>query len=136
MYILILCLIVLMGWAAWIAFRHSSRRRTVNANPHHHDGSSQKRAALRDKPAELVNMPESHSRPLTSDDEHHAFKVGQPIWIRYEDKSGMVTERVIEIYRPSDDEVIYTWLPEEAGPAHLRPAKHPQLAAASRAFRL
>ena len=104
--------------------------------PHHHDGSLQKRAALRDKLAELVNMPESHSRPLTSDDEHHAFKVGQPIWIRYEDKSGMVTERVIEIYRPSDDEVIYTWLPEEAGPAHLRPAKHPQLAAASRAFRL
>lgn len=116
MDILILCLIVLMGWAAWIAFRHSSRRRTVNANPHHQDGSSQKRAALRDKPAELVNMPESHSRPLTSDDEHHAFKVGQPIWIRYEDKSGMVTERVVEIYRPSDDEVIYTWCRRKQAP--------------------
>ncbi|WHZ27625.1 MAG: hypothetical protein OJF51_002422 [Nitrospira sp.] len=116
MDILILCLIILMGWAAWIACRSSLRRRTVNASPHHRDGSSQKQAALREEPAELDNMPEPHSRPLTSDDECHAFKAGQPIWIRYEDTSGTVTERVVEIYRPREDEVIYTWCRRKRAP--------------------
>ena len=116
MDILILCLIVLMGWAAWIAFRPSSRRRTNNPIPHYHDRSSQKKVTHRGHPAELDNMPEPHSRPLTSDDEHQAFKAGQPIWIRYEDKSGTVTERVVEIYRPGDDEVIYTWCRRKQAP--------------------
>ena len=109
MDILILCLIVLMGWAAWIAFRPSSRRRTINANLHQHDGSLQKRDTLRDEPAELITIPEPNNRLLSADDERHAFKTGQPIWIRYKDTSGTVTERVVEIYRPRDDEVIYTW---------------------------
>jgi len=116
MDILILCLIILMCWAAWIAFRHSSRRRTVNASPDHHEGSSQKQATLRDEPAELDNMPEPYSRLLTSDDERHAFRAGQPIWIRYEDTSGTVTERVVEIYRPRADQVIYTWCRRKRAP--------------------
>lgn len=119
MDILIICLIVLMGWSVWIAFRPSSRRHRVNASlPHHahHDSSSLKRATLKDEPVEFVDMPELHSRLLTADDEHHAFKAGQPIWIRYEDTSGMVTERVVEIYRPGDGEVIYTWCRRKQAP--------------------
>jgi predicted DNA-binding transcriptional regulator YafY len=116
MDILILCLIVLMGWAAWIAFRPSSRRRTINANLHQHDGSLQKRDTLRDEPAELITIPEPNNRLLSADDERHAFKTGQPIWIRYKDTSGTVTERVVEIYRPRDDEVIYTWCRRKQAP--------------------
>ena len=40
----------------------------------------------------------------------------KPVWIRYEDKSGAITERVIEIYRPSDDEVIYSWCRRKQAP--------------------
>src|SRR6478736_5265793 len=74
MDILILCLIVLMGWAAWIAFRPSSRRRTINANLHQHDGSLQKRDTLRDEPAELITIPEPNNRLLSADDERHALQ--------------------------------------------------------------
>lgn len=77
MDILILCLIVLMGWAAWIAFRHFSRRCKGNASSPRPDGSSQKSVTLTHEPAELVNMPELHSQPLLRDDEDHAF-TGQP----------------------------------------------------------
>jgi len=116
MDILILCRIVLMGWVAWIAFRPSSRRRKVKAGPPDHDSSSQKRAGLTGEHTEVVDMPEPHSRPLTADEEHQAFTAGQPVWIRYEDKSGAITERVIEIYRPRDDEVIYTWCRRKQAP--------------------
>ena len=119
MDILIICLIVLMGWSAWIAFRPSSRRYRVNASLSHHahhDRSSLEKGTLNDEPAEVVDMPELHSRLLTADDEHQAFKAGQPIWIRYEDASGMVTERVVEIYRPGDGEVIYTWCRRKQAP--------------------
>ena len=116
MDILILCLIVLMGWAAWLAFRSFSRWRSVHASPHQHDEASQQHATRRDELPELVNISAPHSRLFTADDEHHAFKAGQPIWIRYEDRSGTVTERVVEIYRPSDDEVIYTWCRRKRAP--------------------
>lgn len=71
--------------------------------------SSQKGSNLSMEPAELVDLPETHSRLFTAADERRAFEAGQPIWIRYEDSSGLVTERVVEIYRPGHDEVIYTW---------------------------
>ena len=116
MDILILCFIVLMGWSAGVAFRRSSGNRKANASPHHTDRLSEKISDLKVEPAELDNMPEPHSRLLTSDDEHNAFKAGQPIWIRYEDKSGTVTERVVEIYRPGNDEVIYTWCRRKQDP--------------------
>ncbi|MDK2744304.1 MAG: hypothetical protein H8K03_11215 [Nitrospira sp.] len=116
MNILILCLIVLMGWVAWIGLRRSSRHRTVNASPHHHDKPSQNRDALSVEPAELIDRPDTHHQLLTADNERRAFEAGQPVWIRYEDSSGLVTERVVEIYRPSHDEVIYTWCRRKQAP--------------------
>lgn len=116
MDLLILCLIVVMGWGAWMGFRRSSRQRQGSASPHHHDTPSQKGSNLTVEPAELVDMPETHSGLFTAEDERHAFEAGQPIWIRYEDKSGVVTERVVEIYRPSEDEVIYTWCRRKRAP--------------------
>lgn len=54
-------------------------------------------------------MEEPTSRLLTYKDERHAFKARQPLWIRYQDKAGAITERVVEIYNPEDDEVLFTW---------------------------
>jgi hypothetical protein len=59
------------------------------------NGLPRKSAPLR------ATSPEPHSSLVTSEDELNAFK--EPIWIRYEDKSGTATERVVEIYRPRDD---------------------------------
>ncbi|MGC4098759.1 MAG: hypothetical protein QM706_16725 [Nitrospira sp.] len=98
MDILIVCLIVLTGWSVWIGFPPLSRWHK------------------KDKPAQLDSMPEPHNRLLTAHDEHQAFKAGQPIWIRYEDTAGRVTERVIEIYRPGDGEVLYTWCRRKQAP--------------------
>lgn len=116
MDILILCLIVLMGWSAWITFRPPSRRHTGHGKPHRHGKLSRQSATRRAETAELVNMPEPHSRLLTAEDEHHAYRAAQPIWIRYEDKSGTVTERVVEIYRPGNAEVIHAWCRRKQAP--------------------
>ena len=116
MDILILCLLILMGWSAWVAFRRSSRHSTATPLPPHTERVSEEISDLKADPAELDNMPEPHSRLFTSDDEHQAFKAGQPMWIRYEDSSGTVTERVVEIYRPREDEVIYTWCRQKRAP--------------------
>lgn len=116
MDILILSLLILMGWSIWIAFRRSSGNRKANERPHHTDGPSVQVTSLKVDPTELDNMPGPHSRLLTPDDERQAFRAGQPIWIRYEDSSGTVTERVVEIYRPGEDEVIYTWCRRKRAP--------------------
>lgn len=98
MEILVVCLMVLVGWSVWIGFPPLSRW--------YKNGD----------PAELDNLPEPHTRLLTADDEHQAFRAGQPIWIRYEDTAGRVTERVIEIYRPGAGEVLYTWCRRKQAP--------------------
>ena len=116
MDILILCLMVLIGWSAWIAFRRSPRHSKANQIPPHTDRDSEPIFDLKANPAEFDNMPEPHSRLFTADDEHQAFRAGQPVWIQYEDKSGAITERIIEIYRPRDDEVIYTWCRRKQAP--------------------
>lgn len=79
MDILILCLIVLMGWAAWIAFRHFSRRCGGNASSPRHEGPSQKGVTLTNESAGLVDMPERYRQPLPPDDEGHAFKSQPPL---------------------------------------------------------
>ncbi|UVT17219.1 MAG: hypothetical protein H8K04_06645 [Nitrospira sp.] len=116
MDLLVLCLIVVMGWSVWMGFRRSSRQHKDGAGPHHHDTVTQQSATLSGETAALDNTPDPHSRVFTAEDERHAFEAGQPIWIRYEDKSGVVTERVVEIYRPSEDEVIYTWCRRKRAP--------------------
>lgn len=116
MDILFLCLMLLMGWFAWTVLRRSSRNLKVKGSPYPPDSVSKSGADLQGDPAEHVSVPEPHSSLFTSEDELNAFKAGQPIWIRYEDTSGTITERVVEIYRPRDDEVIYTWCRRKQAP--------------------
>ena len=113
---LILCLLIVVGWAVWIAFRRSSRKRHAPTGLHHTFSPSSEPATPHSEPSILINMPNLEGRLFTAEDEHQAYTAGQPVWIRYEDKSGTVTERVVEIYRPSDDEVIYTWCRRKRAP--------------------
>ncbi len=108
MNLLILSLIVLIGWSVWIAFRRTSRNRKVSRNritPSAHQENTQPHKVA---PAEPIKTPDPDCGLFTTEHEHQAYTAGQPVWIRYEDKSGTVTERVVEIYRPGDKEMIYT----------------------------
>lgn len=113
---LILCLFIVIGWAVWIALRRSSRKRQVVTRSHHTVTASSEPATPRGESSILINMPDMESGRFTAEDEHQAYTAGQLVWIRYEDKSGMVTERVVEIYRPGDGEVIYTWCRRKQAP--------------------
>jgi hypothetical protein len=116
MDILILCLIVLMGCSTWIALRRSSRKHKVTTGFHHTVSSSSETPASKVEPPEPITIPDSDCGLFTSEDEHQAFRAGQPVWIRYEDTAGTVTERVVEIYRPGDGEVIFTWCRRKQAP--------------------
>ena len=71
--------------------------------------SSRKTYVLKADVHELVHMPEPTNRLFTYQDERRAAAARQRLWIRYQDKSGHVTERVIEIYHPENDEVVFAW---------------------------
>lgn len=60
-------------------------------------------------PGALIDMPTATSRLFTYQDEQRAAQARQRLWIRYEDRAGHVTERIVEIYQPEDDEVLFTW---------------------------
>jgi hypothetical protein len=57
----------------------------------------------------LLDMPLPTSRLFTYRDECRAATARQRLWMRYEDRTGQVTERIVEIYHPEDDEVVFTW---------------------------
>ena len=116
MDILTLSLIVLIGWSVWIAFRRSPRKHKVTTGFHHTVSSSSETPASKVESAEPIKIPAPDCGLFTAEDEHHAFRTGQPVWIRYEDKAGNVTERVVEIYRPGDEEVIFTWCRRKRAP--------------------
>lgn len=54
-------------------------------------------------------MPESTDRLFSYKDERQASKARQRLWMRYQDRSGHVTERTVEIYHPEDDEYLFAW---------------------------
>ena len=116
MDILTLSLIVLIGWSVWIAFRRSPRKHKVTTGFHHTVSSSSETPASKVESAEPIKIPAPDCGLFTAENEHHAFRTGQPVWIRYEDKAGNVTERVVEIYRPGDEEVIFTWCRRKRAP--------------------
>lgn len=116
MDILILSLIVLMGWSVWIAFRRTSRKRKVSRDRITPSAHRENMHSPKVAPAEPITIPDSDCGLFTSEDEHHAFRTGRPVWIRYADKAGHVTERVVEIYRPGEDEVIFTWCRRKRAP--------------------
>lgn len=116
MDILILCLLILVVWSAGVGVHRWVRARTVTEPSHHPISSSRATPAPKVEPTEPITIPDPDCGLFTSEDEHHAFKAGQPVWIRYEDKAGNVTERVVEIYRPGDAEVIFTWCRRKRAP--------------------
>jgi hypothetical protein len=116
MDILILSLIVLIGWSVWIAFRRTSRKRKVSRDRITPSAHRENTHAPKVAPAEPITIPDPDCGLFTSEDEHQAFRAGQPVWIRYEDTAGNVTERVVEIYRPGDEEVIFTWCRRKRAP--------------------
>ena len=116
MDLLILSLLVLLGWSVWLIFLRSSRKGKGVTGSHHTVDSSRETSTAKVEPTESIKIPDPDSGLFTSEDEHKAFKAGQPVWIRYEDKSGRVTERVVEIYRPGGGEVIFTWCRRKQAP--------------------
>lgn len=101
-------LLLLVGWLAWSIYRRSSRgqRRSV---PDQRPRQSKGTYTLKAKPAELIQMSEPTDRLFTYQDERKAHKARQALWIRYQDKVGNITERIVEIYHPENDEVLFTW---------------------------
>lgn len=116
MDILLLSLIFLVVWFGGMAFRRSPRNCKVAERSHRTVSSPNETPAPKVESAEPIKIPDPDCGLFTSEDEQNAFRAGQPLWIRYEDKSGNVTERVVEIYRPGDDEVIYTWCRRKRAP--------------------
>jgi len=57
----------------------------------------------------VVTMKTPVRRPFTHQDECAAFAASQLLWIQYKDAHGNVTERVVEVYHPRNDEYIFTW---------------------------
>ncbi|MGC4097409.1 MAG: hypothetical protein QM706_09865 [Nitrospira sp.] len=116
MDLLILGLLILIGWSVWVVFRRSSHSlKLANGSPH--TVSLSRDTSTPTVEASDPMKTQHHDCGLfTAEDEQHAFKAGQPVWIRYEDKSGTITERVVEIYRPGDGEVIYTWCRTKRAP--------------------
>ena len=113
---LILCLLIVLGWSMWVAFRRSSRNCKVTNESPHTVNSSKETSTPRLEAAEPITISDSDGGLFTAEDEQHAFKTGQPVWIRYEDQSGTVTERVVEIYRPGPTDVIFTWCRRKQAP--------------------
>jgi hypothetical protein len=54
-------------------------------------------------------MEKGSEKDFSYEDEYRAATARQRVWIEYEDKSGNVTERNIEIYHPEDDEYVFAW---------------------------
>lgn len=48
-------------------------------------------------------------KDFSYEDEYRAATTRQRVWIQYEDNSGNVTERKIEIYHPEDDNFVFAW---------------------------
>ena len=65
--------------------------------------------ALKAEPRALIDMPEATTRLLTYEDERRAAWARQRLWMQYKDKSGHTTERIVHIYQPEKDEVLFTW---------------------------
>jgi hypothetical protein len=43
------------------------------------------------------------------EDEYRAATARQRVWIQYEDNSGNISERKIEVYHPEDDDFVFAW---------------------------
>lgn len=103
-------ILIILGTAflTWLSYRRS-KHYSAQPSKRHSSQKTKKTYTLTTEPAELVDMTEPTDRLFTYKDERHAYKARQPLWMRYQDKAGTITERVVEIYNPEDDEVLFTW---------------------------
>lgn len=96
-----------VGFLIWMSYRRSHGKNETSSRTSAR--TSRKTYTLKAEPAELLPMDAPTDRLFTYQDERKAYKARQAIWIRYQDKVGNVTERVVEIYHPENDEVLFTW---------------------------
>ncbi|HSL03725.1 MAG TPA: WYL domain-containing protein [Nitrospiraceae bacterium] len=104
----IIGLLALPAWLAWLFFKGAIRGYAAKqiANP-----EPTKRPYILKSgtlPA-LIEMPNLTDRLFTYKDERQAANARQRLWMRYQDRSGHVTERTVEIYHPENDEVVFAW---------------------------
>ena len=113
--LIIIGLLALPAWLAWHFFKgikkgysiKETRESSANLEPH---TSVRKPFVLKSGPVpDLISMPETTGRLFTYRDERQAAKARQRLWMRYQDRSGHVTERKVEIYHPESDEVVFAW---------------------------
>lgn len=64
---------------------------------------------MKDESPQLLQMHEPTHLQFSSQDERRAYEARQLLWMRYEDHRGHITERVVEVYKPGEGEMILTW---------------------------
>lgn len=103
-------LFILAGIAflTWMSYRRSQHS-AADTSDSQTTRTSKKTYTLKDEPTPLAQMDAPTDRLFSYQDERRAYKARQALWIRYQDKAGHVTERVVEIYHPENDEVLFTW---------------------------
>jgi hypothetical protein len=110
-----IALLALFALVAVFAWKRSSRRPPAEPHipyvtPESNRSTAKRPYVLQAKPAiDLVVMPECTDRLFTYKDERLAAKARQRLWIRYQDRAGHITERIVEIYHPENDAVVFAW---------------------------
>lgn len=116
MTIAILFWAAIIGYVLWLFFKGTYKgytgKEVVKAEadrPSTPSPKPKKTYTLNADRGKLIEMPEPTTRLLSYDDERRAARNRQRLWMQYQDKSGNITERTVEIYQPEKDEVLFTW---------------------------
>lgn len=86
---------------------YTNHRSQGNASPPSPSSPSRKTYVL--KAPALTPMEKTSKGDFSYEDEYRAATARQRVWIQYEDKSGNLTDRKIEIYHPEDDDYVFAW---------------------------
>lgn len=106
----ILLLILVLGFLAYPFFKGLSRGYKQDELPTRTPLSRDpQRKTYTLKAASAPRETSVSEDDFSYEDEHRAATARQRVWIQYEDKSGNITERKIEIYHPEDDNFVFAW---------------------------
>lgn len=110
----IILALVLIAWLMRGFFTGMKKGLAKSATP---AAPRKKTYTLKAGPApDLIDMPEPTDKTFTYRVEQQTAKARQRLWMRYQDRSGHITERIIEIYHPEDDAVVFAWCCLKRGP--------------------